>query len=365
MMNEHKSQYASNKYPNLYRYPDKPYWIFRKYCSEKRKEFFRSTGVADSEAEAYRVGLKMFNEWLGTRLDQSGREMVIRDIARVVLAGKEEKRDNTYRSAKNQLENHVLPAFGHLKPSQVTPLKWNHYDAEERRKGKRSKLFNTRKALLEVLNRAKEEGLIQTVPKLKNHDGEPRQGKYLDDTIVRGILKAASPDTQLLIEIMYRMGARPGEVIQYEWDMIRWEENKHGKIYIPGRITKTGRSRDIPLNSRISELLKARHGEKESKFIFPSPVYRDRPISEYKTGWKAACRRYVCPKVCGKECTKEKCYDHDLDLNIYDLRHTWVTNQAKRGISVVFTAKYADTSIAMIQTIYAKAESGAMEDTAG
>jgi integrase len=323
--------------------------MFRKYCSEKRKEFSRSTGVSDSEAQAYKVGLEMFNKWLGVRVHHSGRELVIRDIARAVLAGKEEKRDNTYRTAKNQIENHILPAFGHLKPSQVTTLKWNLYDAEERRKGKRTKLFNTRKAMIEILNRAKGEGLIQDVPKLKNHDGEARQGLYLDDLTVQRILNAASPSTRLLLETVYRMGARPGEVLQWEWDMIHWDEDKHGRIYIPGRITKTGRSRDIPLNSRISALLKERHGSHESKFIFPSPTNPSSPMKEYKTGWKGACRRA----------------NLQIDAQPYDLRDTWVTNQAKRGISVVFTAKYADTSIVMIQKVYAKAETGAMQEAAG
>lgn len=346
---EKRSEYASKKYPNLVKYPQNASWMFRKYCSEKRTYFSKSTGVENNEAEAYKVGIEMYTKWLGVRIDHSGRELVIRDLARAILAGKEEKRDATYRATKNQLENHILPTFGHLKPSQITPLKWNQYDAEERRKGKRTKLFNTRKALIEILNRAKDEGLIQIVPKLKNHDGESRQGKYLDDALVERILNAASPDTRLLIEIIYRMGARPGEVIQWEWDMIHWEEDKHGRIYIPGRITKTGRSRDIPLNSRVGELLKARHGETDSKFIFPSPVNRNSPIKEYKTGWNTACRRSGCPD----------------DIHLYDLRHTWVTNQAKRGINVVFTAKYADTSITMIQKVYAKAEPGAMQEAAG
>jgi integrase len=364
-MTKKQSGSRSSKYPNLYRYSDRsPYWIFRKYCSEKRKEFIRSTGVIDSEAQAYKIGLEMFNQWLGTRLDHSGRELFIRDIARAILAAKEEKRDNTYRSTRNQIVNHILPAFGHLKPSQMTPLKWNNYDSEERKKGKRTKLFNTRKALIEILNRAKDEGLIQNIPELKNHDGESRRGKYIDDLTINRILKEASPTTELLIEIVYRMGARPGEVIQWEWDMIHWDEDKFGRIYIPARITKTGRSRDIPLNSRVSELLKRLHGTTDSRFIFPSPVHPDRPVREYKTGWNSACRRAACTLYCKESCEK-KCYEKPLDYIIYDLRHTWVTNQAKRRISVVFTAKYADTSIAMIQKIYSKAESQAMQETAG
>jgi len=343
----------SQKYPNLIRYSERsPYWWFRKYCGEKRKYFFQSTGVKDKEAEAYRVGLEMFTKWMGMRIDHStGRELVIRDIARAILAGKESKRDNTYRSSKNQLENHIIPTFGHLKASQVTALKWDLYDAEERKKGKRTKLFNTRKALIEILNRAKDEGLINQVPKLKNHDDESRQGKYLDDLTVQRILNVASPQTRLLIEIVYRMGARPGEVIQWEWDMINWEKGTHGAISIPGRITKTGRSREIFLNSRVSELLKPLHGVNESKFIFPSPLGPNQPIQGYKTGWNTACRS-AFP-------------DKKIDFIIYDLRHTWVTNQAKRGINPGFTAKYADTSIQMIQRVYLRADAEAMLETAG
>jgi integrase len=340
----------SSKYPNLYRYPDRRSWVFKKYSSDKRKDFNRSTGISDNESMAYKVGLEMYTKWLGTRVDHSGRELVIRDIARAVLAGKETKRDSTYRSSKNQIENHILPAFGHLKPSQVTTLKWDQYDADERRKGKRTKLFNTRKALIEILNRAKDEGLIQIVPRIKSHDGESRQGKYLDDLTVQRILNTAAPQPRLLMEIVYRMGTRPGEVIQWEWDMIKWDEDHYGRIYIPGRITKTGRSRDIPLNSRVSELLKPLHGENHSKYIFTSPIPPDQPIRNYKTGWNSAVRR---------------AFGKPMDFIIYDLRHTWVTNQAKRGISVVFTAKYADTSINMIQKIYAKAEPKAMQEAAG
>jgi integrase len=287
---------------------------------------------------------------MGVRIHHSGRELLVRDIAQVILTAKETKKDNTYRSFNNQIKNHILPAFGHLKPSQITPLKWNQYDSEERRKGKRTKLFNTRKALIEILNRAKDEGLIQVVPKLKNHDGESRAGKYMDASVVQRIMNAASPMTRLLIEIVYRMGARPGEVIQYEWSMIHWDEDKHGRIYIPGRITKTGRSRDIPLNSRISEMLKSLEHTTGSPFIFPSPAYPDKPIKSYKTGWNSACRR---AGFMGDE------------YILYDLRCTWVTNQAKRGINPVFTAKYSDTSIKMIEKIYAKAEPGAMQEAAG
>lgn len=350
-MRQSKSEYASTKYPNLYRYPTSPCWIFRKYSSEKRKEFIKSTGISDDQSKAYRTGLEKFNKWMGIRLHHSGREILIRDLGRAILEAKKSKRDNTYRSSRNQIENHIMPALGHLRPEQITPLKWDQYDADERAKGKRTKLFNTRKALIEILNRSKDEGIIQSVPKLINHDGEAREGKYLDEITVKSLIVGASSTTSLLLEILYLMGPRPGEAIQYEFGMIRWDEGPTGKIYIPGRITKTGRSRAIPLNSRVSALLWFRQHEIGGKFVFPSPTNPGRSVKEYKTGWDTACRRAGIKK--------------EDDIIPYDLRCTWITNQATRGISQGFTAKYSDTSPEMIHKIYLRAVGDSMQEAAG
>ena len=359
-----RSKFASSKYPNLFKYSPNSSWIFRKFSSEKKKEFVKSTGVTDNEAKAYREGLRLFNDWLGVHIDQkSGRELTITDIARAVLANKETKAKSTYRTSKNQLVRHILPAFGHLKPSQITSLKWDQFDSEERKKGQRVMLFNTRKALLEVLHRSQEEGLIVIVPRLKNHDPESRSGRYLDDSLVELILQFASVQTRLLSQILFRMGARPGEVIQWRWSMINWSEDDHGRIYIPSKITKTRRSRDIPLNSVVSALLKALKQNSSSDYIFPSPKDKTLPIKEYKTGWKSAVKRALCSKICGEECCG-KCLDLDHDIHIYDLRHTWITNQAKRNVNPLFTAKYSDTSVAMIEKVYLKAERTAMQNVA-
>ena len=311
----------SKKYPNLCNFGDQPTWTFRKACAAKGRQFWRSTGET-SEALAYKVGLEMFNQWVGTSLTDLGRDALIRDIARNVLSSKETKRASTYRAAKNQIENHILPAFGHLKPAQLSPMRWNEYDSDERKKGNRTKLFNTRKALLEILSRSKKEGLLINVLRLRNHDAESRQGRYIDDASVEEIIQAASPSTQLLIELVYRMGIRPGEAIQYEWSMIHWTEDEYGRIYIPGRISKTGRSRDIPLNKRVSDLLRERHKLHRSQFLFPSPGHPNRCIKEYKTGWLAACRSAVLvpQRILGRRKMAVAAVDINSTLKGGDLR---------------------------------------------
>lgn len=342
-----KAQFASKKYPNLYKYPNSSKWVFRKYSKEKRACFSKSTGEDKDETKAYRIGLEEFTKWMGTRIHHTGRPLLVRDIAKAILASKETKRDNTYRSAHNQLVNHVLPAFGHLRPSQISVLKWNEYDSDERRKGKRTKLFNTRKALIEILNRAKEEGLIQVVPKLKNHDGPSKPPKYLEDKIVRRILKLCFPQTKLLFYIVWKQGARPSEVLQYEWGMIDWSQGTTGYLNIPGGITKTGRSRQIPLNSRVSRVLRYLESKSESKFIFPSRYIPNARQTNYSKSWESACQRI------------------GIEADPYNLRDTYITNRLRAGISSVFIAKYIDSSALMIEKKYAVAEQKTMQGVAG
>jgi integrase len=344
-MRKNRSKYASAKYQNLYRYPKSPCWVFRKYSRERRREFVFSTGEEKNEAAAYRIGLAAFEKWIGASFP-AGREPIFRDLAKVVLANKQGTKPATFRSAQNQIGNHLIPAFGHFRLDQVTQLQWQSWVAAERARRPMKKFYNARKHLLEILRRAYEEGFIKRVPKLSNPDPKTSGGKYLTDLQVEAILSSASPDTRMLATIVWRMGARPGEAIQWEWGMIRWDEGKHGSIEIPGRITKTGRARTIPLNPEVAELLRRRQVGSESRFIFPSPR-EDRPAREYKTGWRTACRKA------------------GVVANLYWLRHTFITTCAKRGVSIVFTARYCDTSVAMIDQIYAKAIPEAMNQVAG
>jgi integrase len=341
-----RSENTSKKYPELHKLPWTSNWVFRRYSSEKKKEFVASTGVPAQDKladQAYRVGRERFDRWVGAEFP-AGRMPLFRDLAKVVLASKQGKKANTYRSAKNWIENHLIPAFGHLRCEQVTLLRWNVWVAEQKKRGRITRFYNARKHLLEIIRRAQDEGFVKRVPRYENPDPQTSAGEYVDQETFERLLAAASPDTRLLAEIVYRMGARPGEVIQWRYDMIRWED---GTIDIPGAITKTGRHRTIPLNPAIACLLKTRSEASDSPYVFPSPGRKGQPIKEYKTGWRAACRRA------------------GVDFELYSLRHTFITNCAKRGVSIVFAARYCDTSVAMIDRVYAKATPESLNEVAG
>lgn len=346
MTRKNRSKYASKKYPNLYRFPDSPFWVFRKYSSEKGEEFKFSTGEDKNEALAYKLGSDKFREWLGSYLDGSSRRIQIKDVARSVLSAKEGKAIRTVRSSKNQIVNHLIPAFGHLLPNQMTSLKWESYIASERGAGRNRKFFNLRKALIEVMRKSYEEKLIERIPKFTNPDPDPEPPTYLNRETVRSILKHASPGTKLLAFIVWKQGARPGEVIQYRFSMIRWKDGPHGSIHIPGEITKTRRPRQVPLNSRVARVLKWLEKRTSNDLLFPSPKDPEKPIQEYKTGWNSACARA------------------QVSATIYNLRDSFVTDCLLRGESSTFIAKYLDSSTEMIDRKYAVATKKALQGVA-
>lgn len=361
-MKKSRSKYASKRYSNLYKPPNATSWVFRKYSSAKREEFYFVTGEDKNEALAYKRGVEAFDRWLGVFLP-SGRQIQVKDIARSVLASKEGKKHgtagNTYRSAKNQIENHIIPAFGHLRPEQLTSLRWDQYIAEQRRMGKNRKFFNMRKLTREILKRAFEENLIPRVPELKNVDAPAKPPVYHDRQTIRKVLHAyprAKKDGRLLKRaipgkllafMVWKQGGRPGEICQYRFSMIRGLEGAKPTIRIPGEITKTNRAREIPLNSRVARVLRWYSLRVEGDCIFPSQTNVDVPMKEYKSGWNAACARA------------------GVDATIYELRDTFITDALLRGLSSTFIGKYVDSSSEMIDKRYAVAVREAMDKVAG
>lgn len=253
------SKYVSKRFPNLYKFPDSKNWVFRKYSASKGREFRFSTGESKSEAKANAIGLQAYHEWLG--LKESEKETVyFSEYASETRDRKLALPDSDFAKASKRsfkhTTNQLIEVFGHLRLEQVDENVWEAYYSTELAK-KKQKFYHRRKTLIEITRRAFREGLLPRIPEFKNPDPKPSAGQYLPDETVREIMEHCQPTGRMLVEILWRQGARPGEVLQYRWDMIRWDEGPHGAIHIPAEITKTRRARTIPLQSQVSSALKA------------------------------------------------------------------------------------------------------------
>jgi integrase len=363
------SEFGSKKFRNLYKYPGSRFWVYRRYSQEKGKEFFYSTKEETSEKNAHAIGEAAYHKWLGLK-QSDGENLCFDEYIEEILARKLALPDADFspgskRSFKNSA-THLKRAFGHLYIDQVVERAWEDYYSLDLARKPDQKFFNRRKTLIEIMRKAQRDGLIKRLPVFNNPDPKTDAGQYLKDDYVERVMDQASPDTALLILILWKQGARPSEALQYRWEMIRFEEGKHGAIHIPAEITKTRRARTIPLQADVSDALKERQARAMGPWVFPSPVHEGKGMVEYKTGWVRACRREACQRVClgskeaaayagqpGPRRCPRLCRAVPLPT-IYDLRRTFITNQAKKGSPILYVARYTDTSVTMIERFYAK-----------
>jgi integrase len=335
----------SKNYPNIYKKAGQPDWVFSKYSAARGGEFRVSTGYEATDANAgaaYKEGMKRFNEWLGSAALRTGRDPLIRDIGKIVLASKKAKAKDTEIKARSEINKHIIPAFGHLRPSQVTALRLQEYENEERAKG-RTSLYNTRKYLFEILRMAMSEGLIRSLPKWKPSDPDAEAPKFIKGAEFRQICNLVEGPEKLILSILYYQGARPKEVCQYRWEMINW---RTGEISIPKAITKTRRARTIPMNSRVLKMLKPLRSATGP--IFPGG--RGRPdLSRvvYDRGWLAAMETLK------------------LDFIVYNLRDSFCSRKINEGYGTTYIAQYVDSSVQEIEKRYAVSAPDIMKKMAG
>ncbi len=347
------SRLVKTKHPHLFRDEVSGVFYYRRYSSKKRKQFFRTTGEKNSAAKAYGIGLKAYNDWIG-RVSQETGEIYFDRYAEKFLERRLENdaiRSGTKRLASYEVTR-LIEGLGHLRLEQITNERYVDWVKESKALGGRQKFFNAKKALLQILRAAHDAGHIHKVPKLDNLDAAAAPPTFLKRDQVRAILKQCkSRNLKLMVFIMWKQGARPGEILQYEWSMIDWDDGEHGSIKIPSSITKTKRTRTIPLNSRVSRVLWRLFrspNRAPTPFIFPSHKDPTRPLKQPNKGFEIAAAR---AGITG--------------ITPYALRDTFVTDRLKKGVSLAFIAKYLDSSPKMLAERYAVAEEEAMKGVAG
>lgn len=372
----------SKHYQNLFLNEASDIFQFRKWSAEKGKEFFQSTKVRNTdpraEGRAYKIGLELFNKWIGNLAEEDG-TILFRKFATDFLDRKlanPKIADSTKIRFRGELESslassgrdehsrpRLLELLGHLPLNRVDSDVWESVVTKIGNQFPDFKFFNMRKALMEVLRDAHAKRFIDRIPKLELRDAEAAPPRELTRPeirrlfmsahfvpLVRGPARTLVPrkDEQgrpirrkqwikLLMFIIWKQGARPGEILQYEWSMVHFENEKGGKLTIPGRITKTRRARQIVMNPQVARLLRfLREKNPEEVFLFPSGQ-PGKPRRAYQKRWEDVCRRA------------------GIEAQIYWFRDTFVTRKLKQGAPTIFIAKYLDSSAEMLERKYAVA----------
>lgn len=250
----------------------------------------------------------------------------------------------TKASFENQVRKHLIPRFGLLPLDKLTNAEWLYWVTEEK---EITRFFNARKALIEIMTAARNDGHIEKLPKFENPD-EPRNvGRALSEKEILSIIWHSARPFRFIFYTFYKLGCRPREILKWEFSMLRWNGSS-AWIDIPARISKTGRARSIPINTGVARILYKRHLRGNgSDFVFPAGRDTRRPRLTYQSAFTRSCSRAGV-----------------TNAMVYDFRRSFVSRAAAEGKPLVYIAKYLDTSVAMLEKVYAKSQAAVMEDIA-
>ncbi len=363
--------YSRANYPNVHMTVGED-WFVRKWSTAKGKELFRkipgARGKADA-AKAYKLGMQMFNAWEGGQnaVEEKGEALTtIADLVRErrVRRLKERKAntisESSFVNAKTSLDK-IEAVWGTKKPAAVTAdafkdLYLTAYGevrakyAAELEAGRMTeeqvvqeypRFANFLKELRPIMKRAYGLGLIRELPTFKCPDPDSTRRVYLEPARTWKILDAKVKGAKHLRRLplwVYLTGMRPYEIEWVEETDFDWAA---GTLHI--RFPKPGTPpRTIPVPQLLLDEAKAHFEVSKSKYLIPAARAKaDEPVPRryYMKFWRRLC------KAAGE----------GKRLDIYSLRHSFLTDMADAGVNVIWLAKYCGTSVEMLDGVYYKA----------
>jgi integrase len=218
----------------------------------------------------------------------------------------------------------------------ITPEKIQRFVAE--RKIEKSKnngntispsTVNRALALLKtILGKAVEWGRIEMNPaaRVKKLKEPPGRERFLTHEEAGRLLAAANPEFRTILIVALGTGMRRGEILALRWtdlDLVR------GIITVS--MSKSGRSRKIPMSSAVAVALGGvpRRGE----FVFWNEETKTH-LKDVKTAFRATCAR-------AKKNPDDEKDPGITDVRFHDLRHTAFSWMDQEGVKITTIQKIA------------------------
>jgi integrase len=131
-------------------------------------------------------------------------------------------------------------------------------------------------------------------------------------------------------------GMRLGEIRS-----LRWENVQDGEIILAAEDAKTGKSRSIPIESELAELMRRRENARSVKtasaIILAEFIFHrgdGQPVGEFRKSWKAACIAAGVGKMACSRCNQSECgHPRKYAGRIFhDLRRSAIRDLVRAGV---------------------------------
>ena len=126
------------------------------------------------------------------------------------------------------------------------------------------------------------------------------------------LLQNAAPFVQNVTRFALNTGLRIGEIFSLRWSQVDWEKNILN-VFAP----KTGKIREVPVNSEARKVLEYWALGKRNEFVFYN-LETGKPFVDLKAGFALACRKAGISGV-----------------TWHTLRHTFASRLLDRGVDIV------------------------------
>jgi integrase len=180
--------------------------------------------------------------------------------------------------------------------------------------------------LRRMLNIAKEDGTIRSVPKIRLQKEPSARTGFLERAKFQELLDALPMNLRPLILLLYWTGVRVGEALQIEWPQV---DLGRALIRLEEEQTKGGEARVIPLPNVLVEMLRSQ--EPKTGRVFDG--------TNLRTEWARACAAVGLGTIeervsaTGSKRRKQWKWQKYSGLIVHDLRRSAVRNLRLAGIS--------------------------------
>jgi integrase len=288
----------------------------------KKVTFRGFGGYTKDEArnELSRIRLEKLNEKRGLKRPGNGEPIPFGDFAKEFLELYAKQNKKSWTRDETSL-NSLLPFLKGETLQSIGPEKVERYKAKRRAEVEPSTVNREIACLKTIFNKAVEWGKIeknplQLVKKFKEASGRER---ILNIEEARRLIECASPSIRLVLIVALNTGMRRNEILSLKWRDVDFVK---GFILIDN--SKSGKSRKIPMNATVFDIL---HDlPHTSEYVFFNPKTKTH-IKDIKTAFSGACRR---AEIKG--------------LRLHDLRHTALSKMVEAGIDLVTVSKIAGHS---------------------
>ena len=271
-------------------------------------------------------------------------------------------RPTTQLGYEDRIRLHIVPEIGNIPLNKLTQNDLQQFYARLKKNGRKSLTERYGEGLSDrmvrmchatcrtALEKAVQDGLIRTNPAIgcKLPPKKAREMQVLDrDELQRFLIQAQAEGYYELFLLDLATGLRRGELMALQWDDLDFETgvlNVNKQVYaVNGELQfsepKTKNSiRKIVLPPSVVEVLKEYEKTVNSRWMFPSPVKEDRPIT---------------PGVVRKRLQLILEHAGCNHVRFHDLRHTFATLALQNGMDVkTLSAMLGQVSAATTLDIY-------------